>query len=43
MAQISVNMGGGNVHSGNITGSFNNFYKSDEDAQIMNWLSTGAK
>jgi len=39
MAQISVNMGGGNFHSGNITGSFNNFYKSDEDVQIMRWLS----
>jgi len=40
MAQISVNMGGGNVHSGNIAGSFdNNFYESDEDAQIMRWLS----
>jgi len=35
----SVNMGDGNIHSGNITGSFNNnFYKSDE-AQIMRWLS----
>ena len=40
MAQISVNMGDGNVHSGNITGSFNsNFYNSDEDARIMRWLS----
>ena len=39
MAQISVNMGDGNVHSGNITGSFNtNFYNSDEDARIMHWL-----
>jgi len=27
-------------YSGNIIGSFNNtFYKSDEDAQIMRWLS----
>ena len=40
MAQISVNMGDGNVHSGNITGSFNsNFYNSDEDGRIMGWLS----
>jgi len=39
MAQISVNMGDGNAQSGNITGSFNTFYKSDEDAQIMRWLS----
>jgi len=42
MAQISVhlNMGDGNLHSGNITGSFNNnFYNSDEDARIMRWLS----
>ena len=37
---LSVNMGDGNTHSGNITGSFNNnFYKSDEDAEIMRWLS----
>ena len=44
MAQItntqSVNIGDGNSHCGNITGSFNTtFYKSDEDAQIMRWLS----
>ena len=40
MAQISVNMGDGNIQSGNITGSFNNtFYKSDEDAVILLWLS----
>ena len=41
MAQISVNMGDGNIDSGNITGSFinNNFYNSDEDARIMRWLS----
>ena len=44
MAQIththSVNLGDGNSHCGNITGSFNTtFYKSDEDAQIMCWLS----
>ena len=38
----SVNIGDGNSHSGNITGSFNTtttFYKSDEDAQVMRWLS----
>ncbi|KAG0633704.1 hypothetical protein HOY80DRAFT_1062781 [Tuber brumale] len=32
----------GNAHCGNITGSFNKnktVYKSDEDAQIMGWLS----
>jgi len=40
MAQISINMGDGNVRSGNITGSFNSsFYMSDEDAHIMRWLS----
>jgi len=42
MAQISysVSMGDQNAHSGNIIGSFNyNIYKSDEDAQIMRWLS----
>ena len=44
MAQIthphSVNIGDGNFHSGNITGSFNTtFYKSDEDSQVMRWLS----
>jgi len=40
MAQISVNMGDGNMQSGNITGSFNNtFYQSDEDAEILRWLS----
>ena len=43
---LSVNMGDGNVHSGNITSSFNNLnsfnsyvYKSDQDAEIMRWLS----
>ena len=43
---LSVNMGDGNVHSGNITSSFNNLnsfnsyvYKSDRDAEIMRWLS----
>ena len=36
----SVNIGDNNAHCGNIIGSFNNtFYKSDEDAQIMRWLS----
>jgi len=42
MAQIShsVTIGDGNSQTGNIIGSFNyNFYKSDEDAQIMQWLS----
>ena len=42
MAQISnsVTIGDGNSHTGNIIGSFNtNFYKSDEDAQVMRWLS----
>ena len=38
--KLSVNMGDGNAHCGNITGSFNsNFYRSDEDTQIMCWLS----
>ena len=40
---LSVNMGDGNVQSGNITSSFNSFnsyvYKSDKDAEIMRWLS----
>jgi len=36
---LSVNMGDGNLNSGNITGSFNNFYRSDEDVEIMRWLS----
>ena len=36
----SVDIGDGNSNCGNVTGSFNNtFYKSDEDAQIMRWLS----
>jgi len=42
MAQIShsVSIGDGNTHSGNIIGSFNTtFNGSDEDAQIMRWLS----
>ena len=37
---VSVNFGDTNYQSGNITGSFNTtLYKSDEDAQIMRWLS----
>ena len=42
MAQTShsVSIGDSNVHSGNITGSFNTtFYGSGEDKQIMHWLS----
>ena len=36
----TVKLGDGNVNSGNITESFNTtIYKSDEDAQIMRWLS----
>ena len=35
---LSVSFGDGNVHSGNITSSFNT-YTSDEDAEIMRWLS----
>ena len=35
----SFRVGDGNAHSGNVTNSFNTFYKSDEDAQIMRWLS----
>ena len=37
---LSVSFGDDNAHCGNIIGSFNNtFYKSDEDAQILRWLS----
>jgi len=37
---LSVNMGNGNVNSDNMTSCFNNnFYRSDEDAEIMRWLS----
>jgi len=37
---LSVNMGDGNVRSGNITNSFNSYLsKSDEDTEIMRWLS----
>jgi len=42
MAQTShsVSIGHGNVNSGKMTGSFNTAYhKSDEDTQIMLWLS----
>jgi len=42
MAQTSysVSIGDSNAHCGNVIGSFNNtFYNSDEDAQIMRWLS----
>jgi len=28
-----------NTNCGNITGSFNNLYMSDDDEQIMRWLS----
>ena len=37
--RISVYMGDSNTDSGNIANSFNNFYGSDEDAQIRSWLS----
>ena len=37
---IAAKVGDGNVNSGNIKNSFNTtVYKSDEDAQIMRWLS----
>jgi len=36
----SFKIGDGNVNSGNITASFNTaINKSDEDAQVMRWLS----
>ena len=36
----AVTKGDGNSHCGNIIGSFNKtVYKSDEDVQIMRWLS----
>ena len=36
----SISFGSGNTNCGNIIGSYNNtFYKSDEDAQILRWLS----
>ena len=34
----SVSIGDGNANCGNISGSFNT-YMSDEDTQIMRWLS----
>ena len=36
---LSVTFGDRNVNSGNITGSFNTFSTSEEDTQIMRWLS----
>jgi len=39
-ASHSASIGHGNFNSGNITGSFNTtFHISDEDAQILRWLS----
>ena len=36
----SISIGDGNANCGNIAGSFNNnFYGSDEDARILQWLS----
>ena len=35
---LSVSFGDGNTHSGNIANSFNT-YMTDEDAQIVRWLS----
>jgi len=35
----TVSLGDGGVNSGNITGSFNTFYMSDEHGEIMRWLS----
>jgi len=38
---LSVSLGDGNADSGNIINSFNNtFNMSDEDAQVMLWLSS---
>ena len=35
-----TSIGDGNAHSGNLIGSSNStFYKSEEDAQVMLWLS----
>ena len=42
MAQntLSVTIGDSNIHSRNITSSFNSYvYKSDEEAEVMRWLS----
>ena len=36
---LSVSLGDGNADSGNITNSFNTFNLSDEDRQVMRWLS----
>ena len=36
---LSVSLGDGNADSGNIINSFNTFNTSDEDGQIMRWLS----
>ena len=36
---LSVSLGDGNTESGNIINSFNTFNISDEDRQIMRWLS----
>ena len=39
-ASHSVSVGDGNIHSGNIIHSFNNtFNNSNEDAQVIRWLS----
>jgi len=35
----SMRFGDNSTNCGNIENSFNTFYKSDEDAQIMRWLS----
>ena len=35
----SIKFGDGNANCGNFTHSFNTTYKSDEDGQIMRWLS----
>ena len=35
----SVTFGDGNANCGNINSISNTFYTSDEDAQIMHWLS----
>ena len=36
---LSANFGDSNMHCGNTSGSFNTFYMSYEDAQVMRWLS----
>ena len=36
---LMVTFGDGNANSGNISRSFNTIYMSDEDAQVMRWLS----